>query len=140
MKAVPKVTSSYAEEMINSALDNGYAYNRFIEIVKAQGGDWKAVADGKVFTPYKSVNFLAEKEGYVGEIYSSVLGNIVKNICITSHDNNIGLSLKVKVGDYATLLTPPSSPRQVSFGSIGARLPISTSRTPDSSLRLTRAD
>ena len=100
LKAVPKITKAYAEEMVSSALDNGYAYNRFIEMVKVQGGDYKAVADGRIFNPYKSVNFLAEKDGYVGEIYSAILGDIVRKICINSHDNHIGLSLKVKTGDY----------------------------------------
>ena len=28
------------------------------------------------------------------------MGEIVKNICISSHDNNIGVRVKVKIGDY----------------------------------------
>ena len=100
LKASPNLTKTYALDMVESAIDNGYAYNRFLQIVKEQGGDVKAVVDGKIFAPYKSVNFLADKDGYVGEINSLVLGELVKNICATTHDNNLGVSLKVKIGDF----------------------------------------
>lgn len=99
-KALPKIAKPYAIELAESALDNGYAYKRFLEIVKAQGGDDKAVAAGKVFNPYHSVNFLASQDGYVGDVDSLALGEIVKTICKDSHDNNIGIRVRVKVGDY----------------------------------------
>lgn len=86
--------------LIENALDKGYAYNRFLEIVKAQGGDVKAVEESKIFKPYRSINFVSDKNGYVGYINSLLLGEMVRTMCQDSHDNNIGIVLKVKIGDY----------------------------------------
>lgn len=87
-------------DMINTALDNGAAYEQFLQIVKAQGGDEKAVKEAKLFIPYKSVNFVADRSGYVGSINSLLMGEIVRRLCADSHDDNIGVVLRVKIGDY----------------------------------------
>ena len=87
-------------EMIATVLDGGQAYNRFIEIVKAQGGNYKVVEQAKLFNPYKSVNFVSDKDGYVGKINSLLLGELIRRLCAESHDSNIGAVLRVKIGDY----------------------------------------
>ena len=87
-------------DMVNAAIDSGAAYKRFIEIVKAQGGDTKVVEEAKIFMPYKSVNFLADREGYVGSINSLLLGELIRRLCKDGHDDNIGVVLRVKIGDY----------------------------------------
>jgi len=89
-----------AYEMIDTAIDSGRAYQKFLDIVKAQGGDVKMVEDGKIFVPYHSKNFLAVSEGYVGSINSLLLGELVRRLCQDTHDNNIGVVLRVKIGDY----------------------------------------
>lgn len=100
LAANPKLSRKDAVELVESSLDNGYAYDRFVEIVKAQGGDWHAVVDSKLFHPYHSVNFVSDRDGYVGSINSLMLGEIVRRLCADSHDSNIGVALRVKIGDY----------------------------------------
>jgi len=87
-------------DMVCAALDSGAAYNQMLQIVKAQGGDYAAVKDAKIFNPYKSVNFVADRDGYVGSINSLLLGELIRRLCVESHDNNIGVVLRVKVGDF----------------------------------------
>ncbi len=100
LAANPKLKRKDTIELIHSALDNGYAYNRFLEIVKAQGGDEKVVREAKLFKPYHSTNFISDTEGYVGSINSLVLGELVRRLCADTHDSNIGVVLRVKIGDY----------------------------------------
>lgn len=85
-------------EMVSMALDNGSAYNRLLQIVKMQGGNAKIVKEAKIFVPYKSVNFVADKDGYVGSINSLMLGELIRRLCAETHDSNIGVVLRVKIG------------------------------------------
>lgn len=94
-----KLSRKDIKDMVNVALDGGVAYDKFISLVQYQGGDVKAVKEGKVFTPYKQVQFYAVKDGYVGNINSLMLGELVRRLCKETHDNNIGVNLKVKIGD-----------------------------------------
>ncbi len=87
-------------DMINISLDNGYAYNKFLDIISAQGGDVNLVDGAKLFNPYKSVNFISDRAGYVGTIDSLLLGELIRRLCVQSHDNNIGIALRVKIGEY----------------------------------------
>jgi len=87
-------------EMVQVALDRGDAYKRFMEIIQAQGGDYKVVEQAKLFNPYHSVNFVSDKEGYVGKINSLLLGELIRRLCVESHDSNIGAVLRVKIGDH----------------------------------------
>lgn len=88
------------EDMINASLDNGYAYKKFLEIVASQGGDDSVIRNGKLFKPYKHVNFISDRDGNVGVIDSYLLGELTRRLCVDSHDNNIGAVLKVKIGDH----------------------------------------
>lgn len=100
LKANPYIKRKDLIEMLNLALDNGSAYNRFLEIIQMQGGDVKAVDQGKIFKPYKTVNFVSEKDGYVGSINSLLMGELIRRLCQDSHDNNIGAVIRVKIGDF----------------------------------------
>jgi len=100
LAAEPKLKKEDVIDMVAMALDNGTAYSRFLEIVKAQGGDKQLVADAKLFQPYQSTNFVADREGYVGNINSLMLGELTRRLCEDSHDGNIGAVLRVKIGDY----------------------------------------
>lgn len=94
-----KLTEQDVKEMIDVALDNGYAYARFLHIVKSQGGSVASIIMNRVFKPYHQVDFTATKNGYVGNINAILLGDLVRKLCATSHDNNIGFRLNVKIGD-----------------------------------------
>ena len=100
LKVNKRISKYEIYDLINSAIDNGNAYRSFLGLVKNQGGDVKLVQEGKIFNPYKSVNFKANRDGYVGNINSLVLGEIVRRLCEDSHDNNIGIVLRVKIGDF----------------------------------------
>ncbi len=97
--ADPRIDRKDAFDMVNTALDNGSAYKRFMEIVHCQGGDEKVLEEAKLFKPYKSTNFISDRDGYIGSINSLLLGELVRRICATSHDDNLGVVLRVKIGD-----------------------------------------
>lgn len=99
LKSDRKLKKQDVVDMVSMALDNGSAYKRFMQIIKIQGGDSQKVKEAKMFVPYKSVNFVADKDGYVGSINSMMLGEIVRRLCVTSHDNNIGIVQRTKIGD-----------------------------------------
>ncbi len=94
-----KYSKKDLQEMVESALDNGNAYRQFLSLVKNQGGSVEAVTKQQVFRPYHAVDFLCTKSGYVGNINSVMLGEMVRNLCKESHDNHIGVRLRVKIGD-----------------------------------------
>ncbi len=96
----PKIDRDYAYDLVLFSLDNGSAYNKFLEIVENQGGDAEAVKKSLIFRPKKSVNFKAAKSGYVMNVNSLLMGELVRRLCKETHDNNIGIVTHVKVGDY----------------------------------------
>lgn len=98
LKADKKLKRKDVEEMVAMALDNGSAYNRLLQIIKWQGGDSVLVKEAKTFVPYKSKNFVADRDGFVGSINSLLLGELVRRLCAETHDNNIGVVLRVKIG------------------------------------------
>lgn len=100
MKADKKLKREDVVDMVEMALDNGSAYYKLIEIIKAQGGDANVVKNAKLFMPHKSVNFMADKSGYVGSIDSLMLGELIRRLCAETHDNNIGIIQRTKIGDY----------------------------------------
>ncbi len=100
LKANKKLKRQDVLDMVEMALDNGSAYKRFLQIVKMQGGNAQVVKEAKMFVPYKSVNFLADKDGYVGTINSLMLGELIRRLCAETHDNNIGVVQRTKIGDF----------------------------------------
>ncbi len=100
MKADKKLKREDIVDMVSMALDNGSAYNRFLQIVKMQDGDVKLVKEAKIFMPHKSVNFLADRDGYVGSINCLMLGELIRRLCAETHDNNIGIVQRTKIGDF----------------------------------------
>lgn len=100
LKANKKLNRKDVVDMVTMALDSGSAYNHFMKIVKAQGGDYKVVKDAKMFVPYKSKNFIADKAGYVGAINSMMLGELIRRLCAETHDSNIGVVLRAKIGQF----------------------------------------
>ncbi len=100
LKANNKLKKQDVVDMVSMALDNGSAYKRFMQIIKMQGGDVQKVKEAKMFIPYKSVNFVADREGYVGAINSMLLGEMVRRMCSESHDRNLGVVQRTKIGDY----------------------------------------
>lgn len=89
--------------LLGQALDNGRAWDRFVDIVKTQGGDVSAIKKDSYFAPYNTKVIKSDFDGIVESIDVMSLGEIVRKLCKTSHDNNIGITLNVKVGDKVSV-------------------------------------
>ena len=100
LKADSYLHKKDVEDMVKMSLDSGAAYQKFIDIIKSQGGNNAIVEQAKMFVPYKSANFVADKPGYVGSIDSLMLGELIRRLCVKTHDNNIGIVQRTKIGDY----------------------------------------
>ena len=100
LKADKVLNRRDVEEMVKMTLDSGAAYVKFMDIINAQGGDDEIVEQAKMFVPYHSVNFVADKSGYVGSIDSLMLGELIRRLCAKTHDSNIGIIQRTKIGDY----------------------------------------
>lgn len=99
--AVRKISNSEAKDMLFKQLNNGEAYNKFEEFVKAQGGDLTNLKiSDKVFS------IKSDKAGYINKINALRLGELAKQIGAGRStledkiDYEVGLVLTKKVGDY----------------------------------------
>lgn len=100
MKADKRLTRKDAYDMAVSSLDGGSAYKKFLDIVKTQHGDVKAVEECTFFAPKEEIVFKADHAGYVGNINALLMGELIRRLCVETHNNNIGMVLNVKIGDY----------------------------------------
>lgn len=87
-------------------INNGKAYNKFIELIKNQGGDIKFVQNTEKLKLAKyKIPVFSEKEGYVHNINVEKLGNISCHLGAgrlkkeDKIDNQVGIIIKKKVGD-----------------------------------------
>lgn len=99
--AVKKISNSDAKDLLFKQLNNGEAYNKFVELVNAQGGDIN-----KFRISNKVYSIKSKKKGYINHIDALHLGEIAKNIGAGRNtlddkiDYEVGLVLNKKVGDY----------------------------------------
>lgn len=91
-----------ANEMINS----GKAYQKFLEMVKAQGGDVSYIEDNSLFLKdVFSCEIKADKDGYIYELDALILGKTSvilgagRNVKTDKIDYNAGILLAKKQGD-----------------------------------------
>lgn len=104
-----KGTLEQCIEMANKSLQNGSAFNKFVEMVEEQGGDISVIKDTEKFAkaPY-SYNVLAQKEGYITHIDTEQCGiaSVVLGAGRETKDSDIDLSAGIiinkKVGDYVS--------------------------------------
>ena len=99
--AVKKIPNNEAKNLLFKQLNNGEAYKKFEELVKAQGGDINKIkVSNKVFF------IKSDKEGYINKIDALKLGEIAKKIGAGRNtledkiDYEVGIVLNKKVGDY----------------------------------------
>lgn len=104
-----KGTLEQCIEMANKSLQDGSAFNKFVEMVEAQGGDISVIKDTEKFAkaPY-SYNVLTQKEGYITHIDTEKCGiaSVVLGAGRETKDSDIDLSAGIiinkKVGDYVS--------------------------------------
>lgn len=95
-----------AHDMLNRVIEDGSAYNKFLEFVKRQGGDTGIFDDCKSLakTDYM-VNVTAIKAGYVHHIQSELIGEAAmilgggRQNKDDKIDHSVGVVLAKKVGD-----------------------------------------
>ena len=99
--AVNKIPNEEAKNLLFKQLNNGEAYKKFEELVKAQGGKIDNIKiSNKVFS------IKSDREGYVNNIDALHIGEIAKKIGAGRNtlddkiDYEVGLVLSKKVGDY----------------------------------------
>lgn len=102
--AVNKIPNNEAKDIILEQFNNNKAYEKFEEMVTAQGGDLKSLnVSDKVFS------IKSETTGYINGIDTMKLGLIAKKIGAGRNslndkiDYTVGLVLKKKVGDFVNL-------------------------------------
>lgn len=100
LKADKRLNRKDAYDMAVMALDSGLAYNQFLDIVRTQHGDVMAVKNNEIFNPKQSIVFKTNCSGYVGNVNALLMGELIRRLCVETHNNNIGLVLHVKIGDY----------------------------------------
>lgn len=99
--AVKKIPNSEAKDMLFKQLNNGEAYNKFEELVIAQGGNLDNLK-----TSDKVFSIKSDKAGYINKINALRLGELAKQIGAGRStledkiDYEVGFLLTKKVGDY----------------------------------------
>ena len=99
--AVKKIPNNEAKDLLFKQLNNGEAYKKFEELVKAQKGNIEKIKiSDKVFS------IKSDKTGYINKIDALKLGEIAKQIGAGRNslddkiDYEVGLVLTKKVGDF----------------------------------------
>lgn len=105
----PSITEENAINEVKRVLSDGSAYNKFLEMVKFQGGDVSMVEDySKMPLATARAEFKAEKDGYIKKIQCEAVGvagmmlgagRETKDSVI---DMGVGLKLVKHVGDKVT--------------------------------------
>lgn len=101
LEKVEKISIEEAKEKLENNLENGKAYEKFLEFVDMQGGDINSL---KVSN--KIVSVKSNKSGYINKIDALKLGELAKLLGAGRQtlddkiDYEVGIVLNKKVGDY----------------------------------------
>ena len=96
-----------AKEKLIKNLENGKAYEKFIELVKSQGGDVSYLTDLEGFGESRFIEpVYSEEAGFVYKIDAKKIGKLACNLGAgrikkeDKIDPTVGISLEKKVGEY----------------------------------------
>lgn len=98
-----------ARKLLNEAIRDGRAYDKFLTFVKAQGGDIKALEHPEHLLASKTVEIKSSKEGYVHQMNALMIGQAAMRLGAgreTKEDEidlSVGVDLHVKIGDQVAL-------------------------------------
>ncbi len=99
----------FCRSLAEDALKSGKAFGKFVEMVRAQGGDTDVIFDVSLFPGAKISHFVkAEKSGYIYETDTEAYGIAAKLLGAGRKklgdvpDFSAGLLLKAKTGDYVS--------------------------------------
>jgi len=95
-----------AKIKLNEALQNGTAYQKFLDLVEAQGGDLKSLDDPSLLLSKKTVSVISKEEGYIMDINALDIGKAAMRLGAgreTKDDKvylDVGLDLHKKIGSF----------------------------------------
>lgn len=107
-----KISNNFedAENLLKKKIDNGEAFNKFVEFVKAQGGDESYVLDTNKFDRAKFViKITSKKSGYITKIDALEIGEFAMRLGAGREkiedkiDYAAGIVLSKKIGDYTNI-------------------------------------
>lgn len=103
-------TLEEANEKLHKVIENGEAFNKFLQMVEAQGGDTSYILHPEKFEMSKNIiDIYSEKEGYVKEINALEIGESSMRLgggratLEDVIDMSAGIILNKKVGDYVKI-------------------------------------
>jgi pyrimidine-nucleoside phosphorylase len=94
-----------ARSMLEKALNDGSAYQKFLELVKAQGGDVEKLKHPEELLAKKTIEVLVPKDGYIKEMNALDIGKAAMRLGAgreTKEDQillDVGIDLHKKIGD-----------------------------------------
>ena len=95
-----------ARKMALKALQDGSAWNRFLELVEAQGGDISYVKDPDKFPPAPLIKTVpAPESGYLSQIHARIVGETAVDLGAGREkkgdriDHTVGIEILKEVGD-----------------------------------------
>ena len=90
-----------SKELLKESISNGMAFNKFLDMVRAQGGDISNLSPSA-----KRYDFIALDSGYIDRLDAYLIGEAVRTLGAGRYrkedriDPNVGIILKKKMGDY----------------------------------------
>lgn len=96
-----EISFEEANKLVLKKLKDGSAYNKFVELVKSQGGNLDGIKISE-----KVISIKSKSSGFIKEIDTCKLGEIVRKLGGGRYaktdeiDHSVGIILKVKQGDY----------------------------------------
>ena len=94
-----------ARSMLEKALNDGSAYQKFLELVKAQGGDVEKLKHPEELLAKKTIEVFVPKDGYIIEMNALDIGKAAMRLGAgreTKEDQillDVGIDLHKKIGD-----------------------------------------
>ena len=102
--SIKKINVQEAQTLIFNTINNKQAYNKFLSLVKYQGGNIE-----KIKVSENCISIKSNKEGYINNINTYELGNIARMIgagrleLTDKIDYQVGLVLNKKIGDHVNI-------------------------------------
>lgn len=100
-------TIEKAKKILEEKIENGEAYNKFVELVQNQNGDTSYIANPEKLKKAKYIEEIkSEQEGYIYEMDAKQVGKLACSLGagrITKEDKidpDVGIVLNKKVGNY----------------------------------------
>jgi pyrimidine-nucleoside phosphorylase len=98
-----------AKKRLYLQLNNGLAYQKFIELVKAQGGDISKLEDPNILLSKNQIEILSVKEGYVEKLDALKIGKAAMRLGAGREKKedhvlfDVGIDFHKKIGDYVKI-------------------------------------